>query len=397
MRNLSKEERKLLVIQFFDFLSYSLAGVFVTVFFYSHSDLKTTILYNIINMGFFTLSYALSGWVLRKISSGTLMKVSFLMAAIFYFFLFYLREQSVAYILPLGIIGGFSGGAFWSAFNLNQYILTHSGRRIDYFGWGSALVNLASALGPVVGGWLISFVAGFTRSLTTGYAALFFLVFLIMAAAVVLIGKLPSHEMPQFSYKHLLEHKRSRRWKLVLSWQGLFGLYDVAIGTVTGILFYIVVGKESMLGFLFTVGALLAMAGSLISIHVLKKFPKGFWIGAAGSAFAIGWFALFQNITGIWIYLIVLYLTAPFLFNAMSVEYFNAIDAGVGKWQYKYHMMLEQPILFCTMRTISYVVLFFLLQLGDEITIARLWLLILPILPLVIGVLLQKSSKEKTV
>ncbi len=61
MRNLSGEERKLLIIQFFNFLSFSLVGVFVTVFFYANSDLKTTILYNIINMGLFTFFYALSG------------------------------------------------------------------------------------------------------------------------------------------------------------------------------------------------------------------------------------------------------------------------------------------------------------------------------------------------
>lgn len=319
------------------------------------------------------------------------MKLSFLVAAIFYFFLFFLREQSVSYVLPLGIISGFSGAAFWSVFNLNQYILTHSGRRIEYFGYGSALVNLANAFGPVVGGWLISFVAGLTLSLTTGYVTLFLLIFLIMAFAVVAIGTLPSHQMPEFSYRHLWQHQRSRRWKMVLTWQAIFGLYDVAIGTVTSVLFYLAVGKESTLGFLLTIAALVSTAGSLISIRLLKKFPNGFWICVVGTAFAIAWFALFQNLLGVWIFLIVSSITGPFLFNVMSVEFFNAVDAAPGKWQNKYHMMLEQPVLFCAMRTVSYVILFFLLQLDDEITIARLWLLVLPILPLTIGLLLHKS------
>lgn len=397
MKNLSGDERKLLLIQFFNFLSYSLVGVFVTVFFYRHSDLKTTILYNMINMGFFTIFYLCSGWMLRKISSGFLMKLSFLVAAIFYFFLFFLREQSVVYILPLGIISGFSGAAFWSAFNLNQYILTHSGRRVEYFGWGSALVNLANAFGPVIGGWLISFVAGITLSLTTGYVTLFLLVFLIMICAVIIIGKLPSHGMPEFSYRHLWQHQRSRRWKLVLTWQAIFGLYDVAIGTVTSVLFYLAVGKESTLGFLLTIAALVSTAASLLSIRVLKKFPNGFWIGAVGTAFAIGWFALFQNLGGVWVYLILSSFTGSFLFTPMAAEYFNAVDAAAGKWQNKYHLILEQPVLFCTMRTISYVVLFFLLQLGDEITIARLWLLFLPVLPITIGLLLHKSMSLQSV
>ncbi len=321
------------------------------------------------------------------------MKLSFLVAAIFYFLLFYLGERSLAYILPLGIISGFSGGIYWSAFNLNQYILTHSGRRVDYFGWSGALVNFASALGPVVGGWLISFVASLALSVKTGYITLFLLACCIMIIALIVIGKLPSHEIPRFSYKHLLEHKRSRRWKLVLTWQSIFGLYDVALVTVTGILLYIVVGKESMLGFLLTVAALISTAGSLISIRILKKFSRAFWIGAGGTALAIGSFGLFQNLTGVWVFLILSSVTGSFLFTAMSAEYFNAVDAAAGKWQNKYHMILEQPVLFCTMRTISYVILFFLLQLGDEITIARLWLLVLPVLPLTIGFLLNKSVK----
>lgn len=395
MKSLSNEERKLLMIQFFDFLSFSLVGVFVTVFFFNNSDLKTTMLYNAINMAFFTLFYALSGWILRKISSGLLMKISFLVSALFYFLLFFLRERSVAFILPLGIISGFSGAAFWSAFNLNQYILSHSGRRVEYFGWGGALMNLAFAIGPVVGGWLISLIAALTFSLNTGYAILFLLDFIIMALAVILIGKLPSHEAPTFSYAHLLQHKRSIRWKLVLVRQGIFGLYDIAIGTVTGVLFYLVVRQEATLGFLLTIGSFIAMAGSLISIRILKKFSRGFWIGAIGSSFAILWFAVLGNIWGIWVYLVLMNVTAPFLGNAMSVEYFNAIDSAGGSWQHKYHMMLEQPIVFCTMRTVSYLALFIFLHFGDEISIARIWLFILPILPIAIALFFR--TKPSTI
>ena len=155
-------------------------------------------------------------------------------------------------------------------------------------------------------------------------------------------------------------------------------------------------GKESALGFLFTVAALISTAASILSIRVLKKFPNGFWIGAIGTAFAIAWFALFQNLLGVWIFLIVSSLTGPFLFNTMDVEFFNAVDSAPGTWQNKYHMMLEQPVLFCFMRTVSYIILFMMLQFGDEIAISRLWLLMLPILPLAIGVLLHKTLYSST-
>ncbi|MBI3577072.1 MFS transporter [Candidatus Gottesmanbacteria bacterium] len=391
MRNLSGDERKLLVIQFFNFLSYSLAGVFVNVFFFANSNLTTTILYNIINMGFFTFFYALSGWMLRKISSGVLMKLSFLVAALFYFFLFYLREKSVAFILPLGIISGFSGGVYWSAYNLNQYIISHSSRRAEYFGWASAAINLASALGPVVGGSLIAAIGGLSLSLNAGYAVLFFLVFLIMIAAVVAIGKLPSHGALQFSYRHIITHQRSRRWKLVLAQQGLLGFYDVAVGTVTGILLFLVLGGEAPFGLALTVAAGLATVASLISIVFLKRFRSGFWVGAIGAAVAFVLFGLFQNTFGVWAFIVISGLTGAFFQNALSIEFFGALDAGPGGWQQKYHMMLEQAMILSIPRLISFTVLFFLLQLGNEVAIARTWLLFLPIFPLAIGFLLHKS------
>lgn len=47
MKNFSVDERKILIIQGFDILAASLAGIFVTVFFFAHGDLRVTTLYNI--------------------------------------------------------------------------------------------------------------------------------------------------------------------------------------------------------------------------------------------------------------------------------------------------------------------------------------------------------------
>ena len=41
MASLSSDERKLLIIQGLDMLAYALAGIFVTVFFFTNSDLRT--------------------------------------------------------------------------------------------------------------------------------------------------------------------------------------------------------------------------------------------------------------------------------------------------------------------------------------------------------------------
>ena len=391
MRHLSVEERKLLIIQFLNFLAYSLAGVFVNVFFFAHSDLKTTILYNIITFTSFAVFYGMSGWTLRKVSSGLMMKVSFLTSAVFYFLLFFLKEQSVYYIMPLGILGGFSGGNYWAAYNLNQYILTHAGRREEYFGWVLALVNLANAIGPVAGGGLISFIAHLSSSLSTGYAVLFFLVFIIMTAAVMVIGKLPSHEPPQFSYRHMFSHRRSVRWKLVLRQQGLLGFYDVALATVSGVVLYLLLGGEARLGLALTITATLATVVSILSIRILKRYKSGFWIGVIGSAISIFSLGFFPNMVGALVFILVSGVTVAFFQNALSIEAFRTLDDTQGGWQQKYHMLLEQALVMSVFRIVSFILLLFVLQLGDEVAVARIWLMIIPILPLLIGYFLHRS------
>ena len=391
MKNLSGDERKLLIIQGFDILAASLAGIFVTVFFFAHGDLKTTTLYNIAAFASMTFFFGSSGLLLRYFSSGTLMKVSLVAGSLFYLLLFFLKENSISYVIPLGILSGFSGGIFWATYNLNQYILTHSGSRISYFGWGGAIFNLANGLGPALGGLIITLVSKTSLGIINGYLMLFLLVAIINGITIFIIGKLPSHGNLQFSYHHIWQHRRSERWKLVLAQNAVLGLYDVAIGTVTGILLYVILKNEAVLGLVLTMASLFGMIASLYAIPLLKKHPSAFWIGSIGSAVSIIIFALFQSPIGVWLYIAISGFTVPMLTNKLSTVYFHTVDEAEGSWQHKYHLLLERDIILGLFRTISYIGLFILLGFGSEIQLAKSWLLLLPIMPILIGFLIKKS------
>jgi MFS family permease len=391
MKSLSSDERKLVIIQGFYFFAASLAGIFVTIFFFAHGDLKTATLYNIAFFASMTFFYGLSGLTLRYYSSGTLLKLSLVARALFYLLLFFLKENSIMYVIPLGILSGLSGGNFWAAYNLNQYILTHSASRVSYFGWAAAIFHLTSALGPVIGGLIIAFIDRSNLGISNGYLVLFLLVALINVLTVFIIGKLPSHGIPHFSYHHIWQHQHTKNWKLVLGQQGLLGLYDVAIGTVTGILLYVTLKSEAELGYVLTMASIFAMIASLYAIPLLKKYSSAFWVGSVGSAVSIVIFALFQSHIGAWLYIAISGLTTPALNNKLSTVYFHALDGEIGSWQQKYHLLLERDIILGITRTLSFIGLFILLQFGNEIQLAKTWLLFLPILPIAIGFLIQKN------
>lgn len=110
----NSEEKNLITIQALDYFSGALAGIFVTVYFYSSSDIKTTMLYNVIMFSSLLFFYVASGWSLKKVSSAFLIKAGLVAGALFYFLLFILREQSVKFIIPLGILSGFGAGNYWA-------------------------------------------------------------------------------------------------------------------------------------------------------------------------------------------------------------------------------------------------------------------------------------------
>jgi hypothetical protein len=98
MPEFSLEEKKLIFIQSFIYFGSALASVFVNIFFFANSDLKTTLFYNLIVFSTLLFFYFLSGWSLRRFSSGVLIKAGILAWALFYFLLFYLRINAIHFL-----------------------------------------------------------------------------------------------------------------------------------------------------------------------------------------------------------------------------------------------------------------------------------------------------------
>lgn len=387
----NREEKNLMIIQAIDYFSGALAGIFITIYFYSHSDLRTTIFYNLIVYITLLFFYVASGWTLKKVSSAFLIRISLISSALFYLALFFLKEQSVKFIIPLGLLRGFSAGNYWAGFNLNQYIFTNKEKRVEYFGSVTGIINFLSALAPFIGGTIISLVMFFNVfGRDGGYSFLFFIVFILLMIMVFLVGKLPSHEIPNFSYKHIIFHKRLKSWRSILWQQFFLGLYDTSLGVVTSILFFLILKNEFNLGTTQTIAYILGTLGSMVSIKVLNRNKKFYWLGSLGLVIGIGAFAIWQNLYGIFLFILITGFCAPFLNNWLSTVYFKTMDQVEIHWTEKYHLMLERDIALGIPRILSFLFLFVFLQFGDQIQLARSWLYLLPFFPLILGFLLHK-------
>lgn len=392
---LDRNEHNLILIEALDFFSASLASVFVTVFLFLHSDLKTTIFYSIISFSALLFAYIISGWTLRRIASGTIIRLALLGSAAFYFLLFVLQEQAITYLVPIALFNGFVRGNYWAAFNLNQYIYTSKDKRVKYFGSAIALINALQAIGPLIGGAIVTFSGSLVFfGLPFGYSLLFLLVSIILACSALLIGRLPKHEMISFRFSDIITHKRSRSWKYILASNAALGFFDTALGTITGVLIYLIVKQEVLLGVTQTGAFVLGALGSMVSIPLLHRQARFYWVGSIGLSLGIGLFAFYQNVYGLIAYTIVTGVSAPFLHTWLSTIYFHAMDTVDRNWKEKYHLLIEREFALGAARILSYIGIYLVIYYGDQVVLAKQWLIFLPLFPLILGVLLHFYEKS---
>lgn len=395
MKNFSKQEKNLLIIQSVDTFLSSMAGIFFTVFLFVNSDLKTTILYNLIVYINLLIWYILSGVTFKKISSQTIIKFCLFCSSIFYFSLFLLKDKAIAYIFPLATLSGFIAGNYWAAFNLNQYINTKQEKRIKYFGTVNLLYNISHAFGPFLGGYIITvgnkYLDFFNRS---GYMLLFLIISLMLFLLSVFVGKLPKHEKIQFSYKTLLTHKRTPSWKSVLLQQFSLGFYDVSLGTILTILVFEIVRKEIVIGGIQTIYYILGSLGALIATFLLQKNKNFYWLGSIGLFLGITLFAFNQNLTGIIFLITITGLTKALLETWLSSVYLNTMDTYQENWSNKYHLLLERDTSLGLARILSYTLLFLFLSHNDQLFLAQKWLFLLALIPIILGFLLKNIKTE---
>ncbi len=393
MISLNTEERNMILIQGLDFFAASLSGIFITVFLFINSDLRTTLFYIIIMNLAFLFFYMASGWSFKKIQSGTLIRISLGTSTLFFFFLFLLKENAIQYLIPLAILSGSSGGIYWAAFNLNQYAFSNKESRIKYFGWSSAVLNAFQAIAPILGGAIIAVTGNLLLfGVNVGYSILFLIVSMIFLLMLFLFNKLPEHKLISFSLKHIIEHKRSKVWINVLCQQFFFGMYDVVYGTMLGILIFLIVKGEFLLGTVQTLGFAACAIGSIFAIKLLHKYRQGYWVGILGQSVGIIIFALNQNLIGIIVY-ILSGLVTPLLNTKLSTVTFHSMDMDSRHISEKYYLLAEQVFILLSARILSNIFLFIIIGYGDQILLAKQFLFILPIFPILIGLLLTKYDK----
>lgn len=390
---LSLQEKLLIKISSIFFFAGSLGGIFLQIYFFRTGGFSLVVVYNIIHFLFLLIFYLASGWFLRKTGSSILIRISLFIFSISWLAVVILKQNS--YLLA-AVLFGVGNGLYWSGYNLSQYLLSQKGKRENYFGKNISFSNFAVALGPGIGGLIILLGNKIYRFPDFGYYLLFFIIFLLNFYIAFLSSSLPSFRGIKFNLGHIINHKRSYNFKLVLGQHFILGLMDVAFDTLMAIMLFVIIGSESALGGVKTVFTLIiAVVGYFAGGFMVKN--KKFYLFTILLA-SIGIFSLgfWPNWWGVMLMGILTGIGFPFFSIALSTAYFDTIDEHQQSWQEKYHLFLERDGVLGSARVISYLILYFLFVKGNKLTIATNWLMAISVLPLIIGWLLSLRRPQRS-
>lgn len=383
---MSKEAKELIRLNGLFFFTLSIANIFINLFIFQLGGFYAVVKYGLLNLIFLLVIYLLSGYLLKKYSSNALIRIGLLFFTILYISLFLLGEKSINFLIPLGIINGLANGFYWPGINLVQYIVTHKHSRNEYFGKFNFIINISSAFGPLLGG-LIIYLFNLYNLKFFGYITVFFLVAILFAILFLTTNKLPKFKGSQFSFGKIFNHKRSLDWKIVLSQQFLYGLFDVSFSTISIILIFLFLKQEFLLGVVNTTASVVFAFANILAINLLKKYKRIYILGMLLSTLGLFLFGISQTWLGIFGLVILTDTFLPLLNIATSKGIYDTMEDVKKDWKSKYHFLVERDLSLGVARILIYGILLVLFTPENQTAISKNWVLIVAIFPLIIGIL----------
>ncbi|MBI4035147.1 MAG: MFS transporter, partial [Candidatus Chisholmbacteria bacterium] len=358
-------------------------------------NFQALVIYNFYFFLSLLIIYILSGYWLKNYSARTLIKLGNLVWIVFLVLLIFLKQRSIEFLVPLGIINGISGGLFWSGFNLHQYLTTHQQDRDYFFGIQEFWSNLARITGPILGGLIITFgnYINPTQSLF-GYYLLFGITTIIVAIATKYTWGFPRFSGVDFKLlqlKQILHHNPPL--KSILFQQALLGLRDVSLGTLVSIITFLILKQELNVGIYNSVIGLFTAIGAFAAGKLLNSYTriKLSFLGALSLSLSTLILTLSPNLIGLTSFSL-LGIPGLFFWITLGTLFYTVADLDHKPWRLKYAYLVNRDIVLGVARILSYVILWWLFTSFSQAVVIQWWLIFISFLPLLIWVSVRRVS-----
>lgn len=380
----------LLIVSGLFTFSMGLSNIFISVFFWKQTnDFVVIALYNLIINIITPIVFVFSGLLSKKKNGVLPLRIGLVIYALFYSLILYAGNKGVIYIYALGVINGIASGFYWLSFNVLSFNFTNLNNRDTFNGFNGCFTGIASIVGPISAAFIISRFKGML-----GYRVVFglsFAIFIVIAFISVVFKADIYHEKLDFK-KALLSN--SDEWRVVRKSTFFWGLRDSVMLFIVNILAIQILKSELNLGKFAFIAAIIASVSYVLVQKIIKPGHRkiSVIIGTSGMCISILILALNISFETLLIYAIIDAFCMPFFIIQLSSATFNVIDANHdGNKRIEY--MINRDIVLNGGRAISTGVLIILFVVFKNMSILRIYLIFLSVVPLASGYFLRKLKE----
>ncbi len=330
MKNLSRDEKLLIIVCTIYSLASGMATVFMNVYLYNFTEsLVGMTIFTILRIAMFPVMFTLNGKIFKKAKLGYPLAAGLSMMTLSYVLLLNMQDalaNNPLFIHLIAIIFGSGEGSYWFTINsLNQLATTKQSRGF-YVSFVNTLGSMSSLVAPLITTVLISH----SITDTQGYLTIFKIVIVLYIAIALISLKIQTKAVPKpFTLIDKLLCKVDKQWTYV-SFCTLFnGMRDSVPLTLAGLLIYRATsGSGSLYSQLLSLFALLSITSYIICGKIITRKNRMFYYSMGGIFLCTSMLALalVPNIYGALYYGLVNAFFYPFFGVPYTIICMNALQ-----------------------------------------------------------------------
>jgi MFS transporter, YQGE family, putative transporter len=365
-----------------------LAGTFLSIFLWRAShDLTPIAIYSGLSALMIPLAFVANGLLWRGMGAGASIRLGLFGNGFVYLLVLVLGNGAPQWVILLGLLRGIAEGFYWSGFHLVSYDTTSDGDRDRYFGAQATATWLLTALLPPAAGAVIVAGSKLGGGPYQGYELIFALACVLLMAAMVLAGRLPSAARERLSVRRVAALvRRNPDWQWVTFARLTDGFTGSLLGLVLTILTYLMLKNEQQVGNFNGLMGLLGVGISLGLATFMKPQHRTACALVGGTMLVLSTLVFPLYLTG-WALIAFGLLRAvggPLHGNALAPVALQVIDRDPAPRAMRYDYIVHQELCLGVGRVLSIGCFLLLAAPVDQMLLARIVVVIAGAAPMLI-------------
>ena len=378
-------------------LGQGIGSFFFTVFIWKQTESLFVIgMYYLIQILMVLLLYIGVGIWLFRLQLKQIIQLGLFGYMVSYVLILIFQDNLRFTLVLVSLLSGSAMGLYWSANKILHYRMSTDTNRDRMNCLTSAFSNIIAVLSPIIATTILTLNSDISNIPIHRYYLLFSFTVIVFIVAILLSIKLPNLEVPPLNLSGLLSPLKTTTWRIIGVRTFLEGFKWSTEVIVGGVLLYVLFQSEYSIGILSTYFAL----GSVIAafaIGLSLTRDRRLLFGGTGSVLLFASRFLYVSLFTVpaLITAAIINLFADPLFGlGLAATYFDAIDHSPKHQKNYYAYIVFDEMLLTFGRVCGAIIITLSLYFLSDIVAARLWFLVISIIPLLYFLLTVRFEKD---